>query len=82
MKDNYIGRMAAVALRLAASLAAMTIIALLYGCENQGRGADETSEVRIILGASNNYAVKSALPDEELIHDVNLSLFEEKGGLG
>ncbi|MGN1233742.1 MAG: hypothetical protein ACI4UJ_09905 [Candidatus Cryptobacteroides sp.] len=81
MKENFIGRMATVALRLAATLAAMTIIALSYGCENQGSRTDETAVVRIILGASNDYAVKSALPDEELIHDVNLFLFDAKGRL-
>lgn len=80
MKDNFMETMSAVALRLAAMLAAMTII-LFYGCENEVHRGNGTSIIRINLGTSNDYAVKSALPDEELIHDVNLFLFDAKGRL-
>ena len=79
---DTIRKVAVSTLRPVAILTATAACIIAFsGCENVVQEGGKTSKIHMILSVSNDYTVKSALPDEDLIHDVNLFLFDEKGRL-
>lgn len=79
---DTIRKVAVSTLRQVAILTATAACIIAFsGCENVVQEGGNTSKIHMILDVSNDYTVKSALPDEDLIHDVNLFLFDEKGRL-
>ena len=55
--------------------------ALLSGCTDGAPLEGDAARLRISLGTAESFEVRSALPDEELVSDVNLFLFDGKGRL-
>ena len=55
--------------------------ALLSGCTDGAPLEGDGARLRISLGTAESFEVRSALPDEELVSDVNLFLFDVKGRL-
>ena len=55
--------------------------ALLSGCTDGTPLEGNEARLRISIGTADCCEVRSALPDEELVSDVNLFLFDGKGRL-
>ena len=68
-------------IRAYSALALLLYAMMAGGCVNDKTGVKDIASVRIIMSSAKGYEVRSSLPDEELIHDVNLFLFDGKNRL-